>query len=54
MNMRYAKAVVAVLGAVLAAVSIGLDDSVWDYQDTVSVAIALLTAVGVYLIPNRQ
>lgn len=52
--MRYAKALVAIAGAVLAALNVALDDGLFSQQDYVAVAVALLTAVGVYLVPNND
>lgn len=51
--MKYAKALVAVLGAALAAAqtAIPMSDTAHGY---VTVAIAALTAAAVYLVPNKE
>lgn len=51
MNLApYSKAIVAVLGALVVA----LGDSVIDVNDSITVVIALLTALGVYTVPNKS
>lgn len=52
--MKYAKAFVAVAGAVLAAIAVALEDDVFSQAEWVAVGVAFLTAVGVYLVPNRD
>jgi hypothetical protein len=52
--MKVAKAIVAVIGATIVSLQATLDDGVFGSQDYVTVAIAFITAVGVYLIPNQQ
>tara|TARA_R110000868_G_scaffold172746_2_gene408707 strand:+ start:653 stop:835 length:183 start_codon:yes stop_codon:yes gene_type:complete len=51
MNLAsYSKAIVAVLGAI----SFALGDSVFDQNDAVTVVLALVTALGVYAVPNKS
>lgn len=47
---RYSKAIAAVCGAVAVAVT----DGVFDTSDAVTVTLALLAAVGVYAVPNKE
>lgn len=49
---RYTKAVVAILAAVLVVFGAAITDDVVTTLEVVNVAIALITAVGVYLVPN--
>lgn len=49
---RYAKAIVAIVAALSLAFSAALTDGVVTTLEAASVGIALLTAVGVYLVPN--
>jgi len=49
----YAKALVAVLLAGLTAAQIGFQDGGWSNADSATVAIALVTALLVYLVPNK-
>lgn len=49
---RYAKALVSILAAVLVALTTALTDSVVDSLDWVTIGIAFVTAVSVYLVPN--
>lgn len=51
--MRYAKAIVAIAGAGLAALNVALDDGIFSQQEWIAVVVAVLTAVGVYLVPNE-
>lgn len=54
MNLSpYAKAVVAVLGATIASAVIVLEDGVISPYDALVVASTFLTALGVYLVPNK-
>ena len=51
MNLAaYSKAIIAVLGAV----SVALSDSVLDLNDGITIALALLAALGVYQVPNAS
>ena len=51
MNLAaYSKAIVAVFGALVVA----LGDSVIDLNDAITVVLALLTALGVYAVPNKS
>ena len=52
--MRYAKALVAIAGAVLVALQQALADDTFVASDWIAVAVALITAVGVYAVPNQQ
>jgi hypothetical protein len=52
MTSRYTKAVVAILAAVLVVFGAAITDDVVTTLEVVNVAIALVTAVGVYLVPN--
>ena len=47
---RYSKAIAAVCGAV----SIAVTDGVFDVNDSITVALAFLAAIGVYAIPNKE
>lgn len=46
---RYSKFIVAICGAITVAVS----DGVLDLNDGVTVALAVLAALGVYAVPNK-
>jgi hypothetical protein len=48
----YAKAVFAVLGAVLVVVSSALTDNIVNLDERVAIAVALVNAVTTYVIPN--
>jgi hypothetical protein len=48
----YAKAIVAVIGAGVAALQLALDDGVIVGQEWTAIVIAVVTAIGVYLVPN--
>lgn len=50
---EYAKAVVAVLGAVVLAAT-ALADGVQELADVVTALLATLTAAGVYAVPNKD
>jgi tellurite resistance protein len=51
MNLKkYSKAIVAVLGAL----SVALSDGIVDTSEGVTVVLALLTALGVYAVPNAD
>lgn len=45
---RYAKFIVALCGAV----SVAVADGIFDANDGVTIALAVLTALGVYRVPN--
>jgi hypothetical protein len=47
---RYAKAVVALCGAV----AIAVGDGILDVNDGITIALAVLAAIGVYLVPNTE
>lgn len=47
---KYSKAIVAVLGAL----SIAVADGIFDVNDGITVAIAVLAAIGVYKVPNSD
>ena len=49
---RYTKAVVAIVAAVLVVLGAAITDDVVTTLEAVNVAIAFVTAVGVYLVPN--
>jgi hypothetical protein len=51
--MGYAKAIVAVIGAGVAALQFALEDGVVVGQEWTTVIIAVVTAIGVYLVPNK-
>lgn len=51
---RCAKAVVAVLGAGVAAAQLALEDGIVVGQEWTTIAGAVVTAIGVYVIPNAQ
>lgn len=51
---KYAKAIVAILFAVLTVFITALSDSVLDPVDLVNVGIAFLSAILVYVVPNIQ
>lgn len=51
--MTYAKAILAVVGAGVVALQAALEDDVLLANEWTTIAIAVITAVGVYLIPNR-
>ena len=51
---KYAKAIVAILIAVLTVLVTAMADDVLDPVDLVNVIIAFLTAVGVYVLPNIE
>jgi len=50
---RYAKAIVAVIGAGVAALSLALDDGIIVGAEWTTIVIAVVSAVGVYLVPNK-
>jgi len=49
----YAKAIVAVIGAGVGALQFALDDGVVVGQEWTTIIIAIVTAIGVYLVPNK-
>jgi len=49
----YAKAIVAVIGAGVEALQFALEDGVVVGQEWTTIIIAVVTAVGVYLVPNK-
>ena len=49
----YAKSVVAVIGAAIAALQFALEDGIVVGQEWTTIIIAVVTAIGVYLVPNR-
>ena len=49
---KYAKAIVAIVAALALAFSAALTDAVVTSAEVAGIGIAVLTAVGVYLIPN--
>lgn len=49
---RYAKAIVATLTAVLAVIAAALTDDVVTSPELANVGLAILTAIGVYWVPN--
>lgn len=53
LSSAYAKFFVAVLGAFASAVSAAVTDSEITSSEWVTVLLAVLTAAGVYLYPNR-
>lgn len=50
---KYAKAVVAVLGAVITVVTVVSSGGGWSAVDWVAVVVPVLTALGVYVTPNK-
>lgn len=50
---KYAKAIVAVVGAGVAALQFALEDGVVVGQEWTTIIIAVVTAIGVYLAPNK-
>lgn len=52
MLTRYTKAIVSILAAALVVIGAALTDNVVSQLELVNIAIATLTAVGVFLIPN--
>jgi len=52
MLAQYAKAIVAIIGAALAVLVTAVNDGVLTPLEMVTVTIAVLTSVGVYLVPN--
>lgn len=46
---RYSKAIAAVAGAFAVAVT----DGILDWNDGITIALAGLAAVGVYMVPNK-
>jgi hypothetical protein len=52
--MNYAKALVAVVGATVASLSLVLEDGAFTANDGTVVAVAFITAIGVYLFPNKS
>ncbi|WP_460708388.1 hypothetical protein, partial [Myceligenerans halotolerans] len=51
---RYAKAIVAILTAALGVLVTALSDDVVTVVEALGVAVAILTAVMVYLVPNLE
>ncbi len=51
---RYAKTIVAGVLAAATAASTALGDNVLSTSETVTIVLAVLTALGVYVVPNRQ
>ena len=52
MLAQYAKAIVAIIAAALAVLGAAVTDGIITPIEAVNIAIALFTAVGVYLVPN--
>lgn len=52
--MKYAKSIVAVVGAGVAALQLALDDGILIGTEWTGIVIAVVAAIGVYLVPNRQ
>jgi len=50
---KYAKGIVAVVGAGVFALQAALTDSTVTSNEWVGIGVAVLTAVGVYLFPNK-
>jgi hypothetical protein len=50
---KYAKAIIAIIGATLTAVSVALEDDRILGEEWVAIAVALVTAVGVFWVPNK-
>ena len=48
----YAKAILAIITAALAALAAALTDGALSSAEAVTIGIAIVTAVGVYLVPN--
>lgn len=51
--MKFAKAIVATIGAVVAVVSSAIEDSNLTGSEWGDIAIAFVTALTVYFIPNK-
>lgn len=51
--MKYAKLIVAAIGAGAQALAVALGDDVLGSTEVVTVALAILTALGVYQVPNQ-
>lgn len=47
---RYSKAIAAAAGAI----SVAVTDGVFDWNDGITIALAVLAALGVYLVPNKD
>ncbi len=52
--MKYAKFIVAAAGAVLAALTTALSDDSISQAEILTIATAVITALGVYLVPNKD
>jgi hypothetical protein len=50
---KYAKTVVAVLAAALVAIQAALSDDVITNAEKFAIAVAVLTALGVWAVPNQ-
>lgn len=51
---RYAKAIVAIVTAAVTVLVTALTDNVVTLDEKVGIAIAIVTAIGVYLVPNLE
>lgn len=51
---KYAKAIVAVIGAGVVAAQVALEDQVFDAGDAFTVIIATVTAINVYIVTNAK
>lgn len=52
--MKVAKFVVAAVGAGVTALTVALSDNAFTTTDGVTVALAVLAALGVYVVPNKD
>ena len=50
----YSKALVAVIGAGVVAAQVALEDSLFDAGDALTVIVAVVTAINVYLVANEK
>ena len=50
----YSKALVAVIGAGVVAAQVALEDSLFDAGDALTVIVAVVTAINVYLVTNTE
>lgn len=49
----FAKAVVAIVGAIIVSIQAALEDGIFTGDEWFTIVVAAVTAVGVYLVPNK-
>lgn len=49
---QWFKALVAVAGAIVISVQVAIEDGIFTSDEWFTIAVAAITAIGVYLVPN--